>query len=239
MHVTGLWRYPVKSMGGERCESLELDERGVAGDRLYAVRDGDGRFGSGKSTRRFRRIDGLPDFTAAYDGDTPAIRFPDGTVRRGGDAGLDSALSDALGLPVGLAREASISHFDAGPVHIVTVSDLDWLREMLPDSGIDERRFRPNLVVDDRDGGMRHGDWTGKAVAVGSVRLRVVEPTRRCVMVNDAREGLPKSPEILRAIAQDRRLQLGLYADVVVPGRIDRGNLLAVCDDWRGFAKVL
>lgn len=239
MHVTGLWRYPVKSMGGEACESLELEERGAVGDRLYAVRDAEGRFGSGKWTRRFRRIDGLPDFTATYDKDLPSIRFPDGTVRRADDPGLDTALSDALDLPVGLAREESVSHFDAGPVHIVTLSDLDWLRGLLPEAGIDERRCRPNLVVDDRDGGMRHEDWIGKGVAVGAARLRIVEPTRRCVMVNDPREGLPKAPEILRAIAQDRNLQLGLYAEVVVPGRVDRGNLLAVCDDWRGFAKAL
>ena len=55
--VRELWRYPVKSMRGERCEHLEIDHRGAIGDRLYAVRDEAGKFGSGKTTRRFRRID--------------------------------------------------------------------------------------------------------------------------------------------------------------------------------------
>ena len=64
--VAALWRYPVKSMLGERCQSLALTARGVEGDRLYAIRDADGKFGSGKSTRRFRRIDGLFAFHAVY-----------------------------------------------------------------------------------------------------------------------------------------------------------------------------
>jgi hypothetical protein len=50
--VTALWRYPVKSMRGERLAEGEFGERGLDGDRLYAVRDPDGKFGSGKNTRR-------------------------------------------------------------------------------------------------------------------------------------------------------------------------------------------
>ncbi|WP_255433139.1 MOSC domain-containing protein [Alcanivorax sp. 24] len=49
-----MWRYPVKSMLGERCKTLRMTERGVGGDRLFTVRDTEGRFGSGKNTRRFR-----------------------------------------------------------------------------------------------------------------------------------------------------------------------------------------
>src|ERR1043166_1537665 len=113
--VLTLWRYPVKSMLGERCERLALDARGVEGDRLYAIRDAGGKFGSGKSTRRFRRIDGLFGFTAVYEDDVPVITFPDGRRMRGDDPRVHDALSVALGQPVTLAREAAISHLDAGP----------------------------------------------------------------------------------------------------------------------------
>ena len=65
--VIRLWRYPVKSMLGEECGYLDVDERGAKGDRLFAVRDADGKFGSGKTTRRFRKIDGLLGFRAAYE----------------------------------------------------------------------------------------------------------------------------------------------------------------------------
>ena len=61
--VRSLWRYPVKSFLGERCDILELETRGVVGDRRWAIRDAQGRFGSGKDTRRFRRIDGLFEFS--------------------------------------------------------------------------------------------------------------------------------------------------------------------------------
>ena len=34
--IAELWRYPVKSMQGERCETLGVDARGIAGDRRFA-----------------------------------------------------------------------------------------------------------------------------------------------------------------------------------------------------------
>ena len=45
--MTELWHYPVKSILGERCAEVVLEGRGILGDRLYAVRDGDGKLGSG------------------------------------------------------------------------------------------------------------------------------------------------------------------------------------------------
>ena len=48
--VAELWRYPVKSLLGEQLPEVEVDERGVIGDRLYAVTDRDGKLGSGKTS---------------------------------------------------------------------------------------------------------------------------------------------------------------------------------------------
>lgn len=239
LRVSELWRYPVKSLLGEECEALELEERGVMGDRLYAIRDSEGKFGSGKSTRRFRRIDGLFGLAASYDDDVPVIRFADGGTMRGDDHNIHTALSGVLGQPVTLAREDAIPHFDAGPVHIVTTSALAWLQERLPDHRIDSRRFRPNIVIDDTNGSVPDGGWVGKALAVGAARLRITEPTERCVMVTTAQSELEKAPELLRAITQERDLLFGLYAEVVVPGGIKRCDLAALCDDWRGFSSIL
>jgi len=122
--VTRLWCYPVKSMLGEPCESLDVHTRGVTGDRLFAIRDANGKFGSGKSTRRFRQIDGLFGFQAVYAGDVPVIHFTDGRTMRGDHPDIHTALSHALGQPVTLVREASISHLDAGPVHLLTTAAL-------------------------------------------------------------------------------------------------------------------
>lgn len=239
LQVQALWRYPVKSLRGEPRDSLELEDRGVVGDRLYAIRDPDGKLGSGKSTRRFRRMDGLFDLAASYDEDIPTIRFPDGGTVRGDDPDIHAALSGFLRHPVALAREDAVPHFDAGPVHIVTTSALAWLRQRLPGRRIDPRRFRPNIVIDDVRDPMPDSAWLGQALAVGAARLRILEPTERCAMVTFAQEELEQAPEVLRTIAQEAGMLFGLYAEVVVPGEVKRGDLAALCDDWRGFSSIL
>ena len=227
--VAALWRYPVKSMLGERCQSLALTGRGVEGDRLHAIRDADGKLGSGKSTRRFRRIDGLFTFHAVYDGDVPVIAFPDGRRLRGDDGSVHGALSAALGQPVTLAREAAISHMDAGPVHLLTTASLAWLRGLLPAARLDERRFRPNVLVDVPGASSIEREWLGRTVAVGAeVRLAVRDMTERCAMVSLAQSELPGDPAILRTLAQDAGLDFGVYADVVAPGRISVGDRVGV-----------
>jgi uncharacterized protein len=229
--VASLWRYPVKSMLGEPCESLEVNTRGVAGDRLFAIRDTNGKFGSGKSTRRFRRIDGLFGFQAVYAGAVPVIRFPDGRTMRGDHPDIHTALSHTLGQPVTLAREASISHLDAGPVHLLTTAALTWLQAMLPGANTEARRFRPNLVIDVPGATQVEHGWLGKLLCVGdAVRLRVSAATERCGMVAFAQGDIPYDAMILRCITQEAALHFGVYAEVLAPGRITRGDSLTVVD---------
>jgi MOSC domain-containing protein len=54
MRAAALWRYPVKSLAGEACDELSLDDRGVEHDRAWAFVDPEGGIASGKTTRRFR-----------------------------------------------------------------------------------------------------------------------------------------------------------------------------------------
>ena len=229
--VARLWRYPVKSMLGEPCESLDMHTRGVTGDRLFAIRDTTGKFGSGKSTRRFRQIDDLFGFQAVYAGAVPVIRFPDGQTMRGDHPDIHTALSHTLGQPVTLAREASVSHLDAGPVHLLTTAALAWLRTMLPDVNADERRFRPNLVIDVPGATQVEHGWLGKLLSVGdAVRLRVSAATERCGMVALAQAELPYDTRILRCITQEAALHFGVYAEVVEPGRVKCGDSVTVVD---------
>lgn len=227
--VVRLWRYPVKSMLGEECGHLDIDLRGIEGDRLFAVRDRDGKFGSGKTTRRFRRLKGLLDFRAEYQQGDPILEFPDGHRMRGSDPNLHAALSEALGQTVTLAREADTSHLDAGPVHLLTTASLAWLRALLPDASLDERRFRPNVLVDVPGDVQVERLWLGKTVSIGNqVRLRVSHLTERCIMVGLPQTGLPEDSRVLRGIARGGGSNFGVYAEVLVPGRIDRGDRLRV-----------
>jgi uncharacterized protein YcbX len=229
--VARLWRYPVKSMLGEQCEHLDLNTRGVEGDRLFAIRDANGKFGSGKSTRRFRRIDGLFGYRAFYAGNVPIILFPDGRTVRGDNPDTHAALSNTLGQPVTLAREAGISHLDAGPVHLLTTAALAWLRAAIPDVYADERRFRPNLLIDVPGETQVERGWLGKGLAIGEeVRLRVHAATERCGMVAFAQADLLDDARILKCITQEADLRFGVYAEVLVPGRIKRGDSVTVVD---------
>ena len=212
--VARLWRYPVKSMLGEACARLELDERGVKGDRLHAVRDADGNLGSGKTTRRFRHIEGLFGFRAVGS----EIVFPDGRRMTATDAGIHAALSQALAVPVTLVREEHVLHFDSAPIHLVTTASLRWLKA-------DERRFRPNIVVDVPGDGPVEQQWIGRRFRLGdSAVLQIVDSTERCVMTTFAQAELPADPQVLKRIGRDAGLQFGVYAEVVAPGAVACGD---------------
>jgi hypothetical protein len=75
-------------MLGERRDQVRLDHRNVTGDRLYAIRDAAGKFGSGKTTQRFRRTAVLFQLQALYDADVPLVTFPNGTTLRGDNAAI-------------------------------------------------------------------------------------------------------------------------------------------------------
>jgi len=222
--VAELWRYPVKSMAGELCESFRCSVRGVDGDRLFAIRDSLGKFGSGKNTRRFRKIDNLLEFASHYVNGVVQVRFPQGAVYSGDAPEIHSALTVALGQPVELVREADISHLDAEPVHIVTSASLQWLREALPGVQIDARRFRPNVFIDAPGVGPIEQAWVGRCVRIGAVVFRVTAATERCGMVALAQGDLPLEPSILRCITQQASLTFGVYAKVVDPGVIRKND---------------
>ena len=83
-----------------------------------------------------------------------------------------------------LEPEGEVSHFDDGPVHLVTTSALRAVAEA-HGGPVDVRHFRPNLVVDTGDAaGYPEDDWLGRRIIVGEVELEIVAPMPRCVMVD-------------------------------------------------------
>lgn len=218
--VRNLWQYPVKSLLGENCKSLNIDKRGVQGDRKYAISTAKGQFGSGKSTRRFSRIDGLLSLQASCQKDRLHITFPDGTSINKNDPIIHAALSDYLGQDVTLTAEQSISHFDAGAIHLITTSSLSWLRRQLPQSIIDERRFRPNIVVENNASTPIELNWIGAKMRIGSTIVQIEEATERCIMTTLAQQGLPKDPAVMRKIARELENKFGVYAKIIKPGNV-------------------
>jgi uncharacterized protein YcbX len=223
--VAEIRRYPVKAMGGESLDAVEIDTRGLVGDRARAVVDADGRLATGKSSRRFRRRDEVFEFAART-----TDRGVEVTGRAGswsaGDPALDAALSEAMGDPVQLLPETTTPYFDAGQVSLVGTASLDWCREHL---GVDadRRRIRPNLVVATSEPFVEE-TWTAQ-IAVGAAGLRPVERIERCRMIDIAQDGLPhEQGRWLKALTRTREMQLGIYLDVVTPGVVRVGDEIAL-----------
>jgi uncharacterized protein YcbX len=236
--VSALWRYPVKSMLGEAVSALDVEPRGAVADRLFAVRDANGKFGSGKTTRRFQRIDGLFGFHARRDGESVMIRLPDGSEISGSDPAVHAALSAALGQRVTLSREAAISHFDDSPLHLVTSAGLRWLAARLPDSTIDVRRFRPNIVIEVGAAAAPVEDGWIDAVLdfAAGLRVQIRRRAERCVMITNPQSELVADPPILRELAAVSDACFGVYAQVVEPGAVrlgDEVSLTAAIDTGR------
>ncbi len=226
--VERLWRYPVKSTAGERLSEVVMDERGLAGDRLYAVRDGEGKFGSGKNTRRFRRMDGLLRLGSrlGHHLDGPELLDPLGRPVADPTAFLRAYLQRE---DVELAREDGVSHFDQLPVSVLSTATLDWIREAVPTALVDERRFRPNIVLRTPPGTRPfvEDDWFGREAHLKSgARLAFVRASERCAMTSAAQPGLPYAPEILRVITKAHDNRLDALATVSAPGALRVGDRL-------------
>jgi len=278
--VVDLWRYPVKSMGGEQLAAVALTARGLSGDRAYALIDRiTGKVASAKHPRLWG---GLLACHAAVGGQPPPdasappvrITLPDGRVLDAGQDDVDAALSALLGRAVALAAAAPDgaqierywpdidglslrdtvtsgaigfgappgTFFDYAPVHILTTATLDRLRALYPTGQVDVRRFRPNLVVTPADGaeGFVENTWVGRTVLIGdTLRLRVTDPSPRCVVPTLPQADVPRDMGILRAVVAHnrppipalggaRQPSLGIYAVVEQGGTIRHGDPIRV-----------
>ena len=213
-------RYPVKSMAGESLDEVDLEPRGVVGDRWYAVVDGDGKLASGKHSHRFRRRDAVFDFAARTTIDGVRVSGRGGEWSAG-DPALDAILTEAMGDPVRVLPEGETPHHDEGWVSLVGTATLDWCREHW-DLDADRRRLRPNLVIETSEPFVEE-TWSGP-LSIGSARLTVVKRIERCRMVDIAQEDLPPLGGWLKALAEQRDQRLAIFVDVVEPGTIRLGD---------------
>uniref|UniRef100_A0A5Q5BQG7 MOSC domain containing protein n=2 Tax=unclassified Mycobacterium TaxID=2642494 RepID=A0A5Q5BQG7_MYCSS len=147
-----MWRYPVKSLGGEALEQAEFGPRGVHGDRLWAVRDVERDI-----TATARRVPALLKATARYCAPPPPhagpgrvpeveITFPDGAVLRSDDAGVHAKLSELAGREMRLTALPPASDTS---LHRLGLTDPDNspIASMRSDFGIAEGERLPDLSM--------------------------------------------------------------------------------------------
>ena len=145
--VVSIWRYPVKSMMGEELNAAEVKERGLLGDRAYALVDSsDGKVASAKNPRKWPN---LFDFRAAliepprHAADTPAVRItlPDGTIATSQQSDLNEILSKALNRKVKLnLAERSESRATNAEEYWPDMDGLDY-RDTVTDFTLPEGTF--------------------------------------------------------------------------------------------------
>lgn len=119
------------------------------------------------------------------------------------------------------------TYHDAFPLLLISTSALRSLREALPDSAIDIRRFRPSLLIDTGDlAGHPEKSWGGRQLQIGdTTTLQLTTPCPRCVMVTrEIDTDAPQDRSILRHIVRDLGQNVGIYATVVTPGTVRTGD---------------
>ena len=183
----------------------------------------DGGIGSGKTTRRFRKVDGLLDLRATLEAVGPVVECSG--VRLPADQ-ASTLVSEALGRPVTLRPEGAVPHHDESPVHVITTAGLRRLSERLGEP-VDPARFRANVVLDTLDlDTTGPDDWVGRDLRLGDeVVLRIGAGMPRCVMVDLPQRGLDRDGRILKTLASDGDLTFGWQAHVVRGGRLRRGDV--------------
>jgi uncharacterized protein len=237
VRVLELWRYPVKSLQGQRLAEAEIGALGIAGDRGWALFDRDS--GLGLTARRVPELL-FGSSRLRADGGVEVV-LPDGTVTTD-----DAVLSDWLGRRVEL--RAATEDGDVVPTYETPADEevpdptewLQWegapgpfhdsprIRLSLVSTGTlgtwDRRRFRANVVLDgEGEDGLR-----GREADLGSLRLRFGLPLARCVMTTRPQPGgIARDTSVLKTIHRERDGLLAVRAAVLRAGTVRTGDLLA------------
>lgn len=135
----------------------------------------------------------------------------------------------------GQARQNEVTHetmpegtfFDGAPIHLMTTATLDALRREYPAGRFEIRRFRPNLVIASQpeQTGFVENAWIDHTITIGNdLILKITGPCARCVMTTLPQGDLPEDPGILRTAVKHNQSAVGVYATVIRPGRVRRGD---------------
>jgi hypothetical protein len=205
MFIKELWRYPIKSVAGERINEAELSTLGIPGDRTVLVL----RRGRVATSRTYPKLLGLHGTLGA-----------DGVPRVDGHA-WDSAealalVRGAVGSDAEVIRYEGEERFDILPLLVATDGAIAH-------QGIDGRRLRPNIIVGGVEG-LAERDWPGRTLRIGDAVLRPEQLRGRCIMTTYDPDTLEQDREVLRRIGRELGGTMGLDTAV------ERGGLIRVGD---------
>ena len=206
MRIAELWRYPVKSMGGEPLERADLGEDGIRGDRALAVFDAAGNLLTARTRPRLlaHRAAIGPDGEPLVDG------------RPWRDPAVARDVEAAAGPGAHLRRVSGPERFDVLPLLVATDGAIASL-------GYDRRRFRPNLLVGGVPG-LEERTWEGRVLRAGPCLVAARELRGRCVMTTFDPDTQAQDPNVLRRIVREMDGTLALDCSVVRGGTLRVGD---------------
>jgi uncharacterized protein YcbX len=232
-HVEAIFRYPVKSMCGERLEAANLDWHGLDGDRRLAFRRIDDRSGMPWLTASklpdlllftpHRRDDGAADDLPTH------VRTPDGEEMPVFGEDPAAEVGRRHGAPVQMMQ---LRHgiFDDASISVIA---SDTVREIgrLAGRSLDVRRFRPNVVVRLlRSVSFQEDEWVGGVLSFGegdaAPAIAVTTRDLRCSMVNLDPDSASAAPEVMKAVVRANQNNAGIFGAVTRIGRLAAGQTI-------------
>ena len=234
-HISAIFRYPIKSMAGERLESAKLGWHGVEGDRRLAFRRlaDRGAFPWLQASRLPELLLYKPIGRQDATGEPlpTHVRTPDGREYGLTDEALLKEIATRHGAEVELMQ---LRHgiFDESAVSAIT---LGTIRNIAREAGLDAdvRRFRPNLVIATKGTQPFEEDrWVGKILEFGSdgtgPAISVIMRDLRCVMVNFDPDTAAANAEVMKTVIRMNENYAGVYGTVVRTGELRVGLAVTV-----------
>jgi uncharacterized protein len=257
--VESVWRYPVKSMGGEELPAIFSGFAGVYGDRLFAFKSSAAPAGfpyfTGRERHemllyrpRFRHPEraAMPANLAESEAMSPSlnpigadpadlaldVETPTGEVLAIDDPALLSQLAEGAGNGHSLTLlRSERAMTDCRPISLFSLQTARQLSEEVG-AELDKRRFRANVYLDLwAANGFSENGLVGHKLRLGSkVVVTILERDPRCKMITLDPDTAAPNPEILRKVTRAHDGTAGIYGAVLAEGTIRAGDPVEVLD---------
>jgi len=243
--VESVWRYPVKSMRGEKLPEIFAGFSGVWGDRLFAFKSSATPVGfpylTGREAHemllyrpRFRHPEkaAKPVNLAEAEQLSPLLNP---VAADPADFALDVETPSgevlAIGDPALLRQLAERAMTDCRPISLFSLQTARQLGGELG-SVLDKRRFRANVYLDlENVGGFSENTFVGHKVRIGcKAVISVLERDPRCQMITLDPDTAVTNPEVLRKVARGHDGTAGVYGAVLAEGVIRVDDPVEVLD---------
>lgn len=209
LYVAGLWRYPVKTLAGERLPMTTLTMDGLPFDRIVQVHGPEGV----RTSRRHYKLLGLRGTLGAQG--RPLVNG-----HPWDSAEALALVKRAAGDDAWLEAYEGPERFDVLPLLVATDGAVEVF-------GRDIRRLRPNILIGGVEG-MDERHWPGAELHIGAAVIRLDSLRGRCPMTTVDPDTLDRDPDVLRDIGRRFGGRLALNADVVRGGEVRVGDTVTL-----------